>query len=91
MMKKGIAIIGLDHWYQAYGCAYSITVNPKVELIAICDANEEKAKKMANIYGAKRYYKDYNKLLEGPEVDVVIITTTPDMHDEVALAATTAG
>lgn len=46
---------------------------------------------MANIYGAKRYYKDYNKLLEGPEVDVVIITTTPDMHDEVALAATTAG
>lgn len=91
MGKKGIVIIGLDHWYWAYGCAYSIAVSPKAELIAICDANEEKAKKMANIYGTKRYYKDYNKLLEDPEVDAVIITITTDMHDEVALAAATAG
>lgn len=91
MKKKGIAIIGLDHWYWAYGCAYSIAISPKVELIAICDTNEEKAKKMANVYGAKRYYKDYKELLEDREVDAVIITTTTDMHDEVAVAAAKAG
>jgi len=91
MKKKGIAIIGIDHWYWAYGCVYSIVVSPKAELIAICDTNEEKAKKMANIYGAKRYYKDYKELLEDSEVDAVIITTTTDMHDEVAVAAAKAG
>jgi len=91
MKKKGIAIIGLDHWYWAYGCAYSVAINPKAELIAICDANKEKAKKMVNVYGAKRYYKDYNKLLEDPEVDAVIITTSTDMHDEVAVTAAKAG
>ena len=91
MKKKGIAIIGLDHWYWAYGCAYCIAISPKAELIAICDVNEEKAKKMANVYGAKKYYKDYKKLLEDPEVDAVIITTSTDMHDEVAVAAATAG
>ncbi len=91
MKKKGIAIIGLDHWYWAYGCAYSLVLNSAAELIAICDTNEEKAKKMANIYGAKRYYKDYKELLEDREVDAVIITTTTDMHDEVAVAAAKAG
>ena len=91
MKKKGIAIIGLDHWYWAYGCAYGIALNPKAELIAICDTNEEKAKKMANIYGAKKHYRDYKELLEDLEVDAVIITTSTDMHDEVAVAAAKAG
>lgn len=91
MKKKGIAIIGLDHWYWAYGCAYGIALNSAAELVAIYDANEEKAKKMANIYGAKRCYKGYKELLEDPEVDAVIITTTTDMHEGIAVAAARVG
>ena len=91
MKKKGIGIIGLAHWYWAYGCAYSIAVSPIAELVAICDVAEEKAKKMARIYGASRYYKDYDELLKDPEVEAVVITTTTDMHDEVAVEAAREG
>ena len=91
MEKKGIGIIGLAHWYWAYGCAYSIAMSPIAELAAICDIAEERARKMAEVYGAKRYYKNYEELLRDPEVEAVIITASTDMHDEVALAAARAG
>ncbi len=32
--KKGIGIIGIDHWYWALGGAYATNLNPDAELIA---------------------------------------------------------
>jgi len=87
MSRIGIGIIGLDHWYWALGCAYNIAINPNAELMAISDPDEEKAKKIARVYGAKTYYADYHDLLENPGVEAVIITTTTVMHPDVAIAA----
>jgi predicted dehydrogenase len=91
MTKKRIGIIGLAHWYWAYGCAYGIALNPAAELVAIADEDEVQSTKMAGVYGARRVYTDYRKLLEDPAVDAVVITTTTRHHDEVALAAASAG
>ena len=91
MAKKRIGIIGLEHWYWALGCAYGCALNPSAELAAVCDEREEMARKIARTYGAKRHYRDYRDLLKDPEVDAVVVTTSTDLHDEVAEAASKAG
>jgi len=91
MPKIGIGIVGLDHWYWALGCAYSIAINPDAELIAIAHPNEEEVKRVSTIYGAKTYYTDYHGLLENPKIDGIVVTTTTRMHSSVAMAAAKAG
>jgi len=87
----GVAIIGLDHWYWAYGCAYAVAVHPQASLIGIADRDGERVKKMAELYRAKNWETDYNTLLRNPEVDAVIITSTMDLHPEIVKDAADAG
>jgi len=89
--KVGIGIIGLDHWYWALGCAYNTAINPNAELIAISDPDREKVKRISRVYGAKTWYTNYQKLLENPEVNGIIVTTTTSLHPKVVIAATKAG
>jgi len=91
MSRVGVGIVGLDHWYWALGCAYNIAINPDAELIAIAHPNEEEVKRVSAIYGGKTYYTDYHALLENPEIDGIVVTTTTRMHSSVAIAAAKAG
>lgn len=43
-----------------------------------------------NCHGLKRYHT-YRKLLQDPEIDTVIITTYPETHAEISIAAMDAG
>src|SRR5690606_1278750 len=65
--------------------------NEKVELYAICDLNEQRAKDKAEKYGAKKVYVDYNDLMNDPEVDAVSICTWNNTHAEIATAAVNSG
>ena len=89
--KIRLAIIGLDHWYWALGCAYNISMDPNTELLDIADPNMEQANNIATIYGARKFSTDYHSLLDNPEVDGVIITTVTSMHHQVAVEAAKAG
>lgn len=89
--KVGIGIIGLDHWYWALGCAYNTAINPSAELVAISDPDKEKVKRISRVYGAKTWYTNYQKLLENPEVNGIVVTTTTSLHPKVVIAATKAG
>ncbi len=63
----------------------------QLELVAVCDAVEEKAVRALRVYGAGRYYTSYRELLEDPDVDAVIVATNIASHGEIALAAARAG
>jgi predicted dehydrogenase len=89
--KLGIAIIGLDHWYWALGCAYNISSNTNADLIAIADPNEEEVRRISQIYGAKEHSTDYHDILENPDVTGVVITSTTDQHATIAVDAAKAG
>lgn len=82
-----LAIIGLDHWYLALGCAYNIAINPAVNLLAISDSDGGRAKEIARVYGAEKWSADYHELLEDPKIDGVIITPTTNLHAEIAIDA----
>ncbi len=70
-----------------------IRKSPDLELVAICDINEEKLNAVGEKYGIPPEYRfvDYHDLINCPIVDAVDICTSNDAHFEVAMAAVEAG
>ncbi|WP_121614431.1 Gfo/Idh/MocA family protein [Mesobacillus foraminis] len=64
--------------------------NQHVELIAVCDINEQRATKVAEKYGVKAY-TSYKELLESGEVEAVSVCTPNYLHAPISIAALKAG
>ncbi|TNJ65608.1 Gfo/Idh/MocA family oxidoreductase [Paenibacillus hemerocallicola] len=65
--------------------------NPDTEVVALCDANEEAAQKIADEHGIPAVYTDYNEMLARENLDIVNVCTPNLFHSEVAVAALKAG
>jgi predicted dehydrogenase len=89
MERVGFGVIGAGLFGENHAVVYSRL--PGVELVAVCDQNEERAKEIAERYGARTYYTDYQKVLADPEIKAVSIATPDFAHAEIALAAAQAG
>ena len=70
--------------------AESIVNLPEAELIAVCDSIPERAQAFADKYGAKPY-TDYQEMLKRPDLDVVTIATSSDLHAQIGIAAAHSG
>jgi len=64
--------------------------NEQVELVAVCDINEERANQVAEKYQVKAY-TDFNKLLENKEIEAVSVCTPNYLHAPISIAALNAG
>lgn len=53
---------------------------PIAELVAVCDLNEEKAKKAALKNGLKTWYTDMDEMIEAEKPDVCCVLTPSGMH-----------
>lgn len=62
-----------------------------VELVAVCDLNEGRAKGVAEKYGMKHVTTDYNELVVLKDVDAVSVCTWNNAHAGAAIAAAKAG
>jgi predicted dehydrogenase len=63
-----------------------------VEIVAVCDLDEEKARKTAAAFGVARSFTDVGEMLETGSFDFVDIATTGDSHREIVeLACDRAG
>lgn len=67
--------------------------SPDLELVAICDIDEEKPKAAGEKYGIDEAHRfvDYHDLINCPDVDAVDICTSNDAHFEIGMAAVEAG
>lgn len=63
--------------------------SPDLELVAICDIDEEKLKAAGEKYGIDEAHRfvDYHDLINCPDVDAVDICTSNDAHFEIGMAA----
>lgn len=59
---------------------------PLVELVAICEYNDNRREKVKEQFGCKAY-KDYRELLADPEIDAVSIVLPDNIHRECVEAA----
>ncbi len=63
-----------------------IRIDPRAELIAVCDPNEQLLQQRKSDWGVERLTTDYRELAADPDVDAVIIATPNDTHYDIALA-----
>lgn len=83
------AVIGTGFWanYQIHAWKEL----DKVELVAVCDKDLEKAKEAASRHGIPRYYQDARDLLEKEPLDFVDIISSVSAHAPLVLMAAKAG
>lgn len=62
-----------------------------VELVTICDRNEDLARGVAERFHINRYYADFSEMLDREKVDMVDICTPPQTHPVLATQAMEAG
>lgn len=77
-----VAIIGCGVMGSLHARIYSNI--PNVKLVAVCDVNFSKSKKLASFHKTK-YYSDYKKMLTREKIKAISITVPTALHKEVAL------
>lgn len=76
-----ISRIHLDAWKRL----------PNVEVKAIVDVEEERAKKYAEIFGIPEFFTDYTKVIEDPEIDIIDVCTPTYTHAKISIDAMKSG
>lgn len=88
MKKIGVAVIGTGFWGKNHARVYKEL--PSTELVAICDVNPERAKAIAEQFGAKAY-TDSSRMLKNKEIEAVSICTWSTVLAKEAFKALRAG
>lgn len=86
MSKLRFGIAGCGVISRTHATAI-LALSEDAELVAVCDIVEDKAKKLAQDFGVKKIYTDYEKMVSDPELDVISICTPSGMHADMAVLA----
>ena len=84
MKKLGVAVIGTGFWGKNHARIYKELTN--TNLVAICDADAERAKTIAAQFGVKAYTNSA-QMLKNKEIEAVSVCTWSTMLAEEALKA----
>jgi myo-inositol 2-dehydrogenase/D-chiro-inositol 1-dehydrogenase len=76
-IKMGAIGLGRLGYQHASNLRFSI---PNVELVALCDMNEEKLNKTAKEWGVNHTYTDFEAMIRNPELDAIAITSPSHLH-----------
>ncbi len=82
-IKHGVLGLG---WFGEKHCEALASI-PNVELYAVCTRNSERLAEVAERFGVRKVYSDYQEMLADPELESVSITTMWDQHADPAVAA----
>lgn len=66
---------------------YELVQDGKASLNMVCDTVEARAERIKNQFGAKVACTDYRKVIDAPDVDVVVNLTPAHLHASIALQA----
>lgn len=89
MEKIQIGIIGVGAFGESHVVGYKSL--PYVQLAAVCDANAERAQKIAAQYSIPKWYSDYETMLRETALVAVSVCTPEEYHRAPVLAAIRAG
>lgn len=89
MKNINVGIIGAGGISNCHTQAYKKLDNVKV--LAVCDIDEERAKKYAEKYDIPYVFTDYRQMLKMDELDAVSVTTWNNGHAPISIAALSAG
>ncbi len=87
--KVGIGIVGCGRIADLQCLGY--LAHPRAEIVAVCDVDEDLARRRATEWAARAAYRELDALLDDPAVDAVEILTPHHLHEAHAVAALRAG
>ncbi|MCU0906133.1 MAG: Gfo/Idh/MocA family oxidoreductase [Rhodobacteraceae bacterium] len=88
--KLGVGVIGTHAWAnKAHLPGYA--AHEAVDLVAVCDVDEGRARAAAATFGARRVYTDAQAMIDDPDVQMVDVCTPTHTHLPLSLAAIRAG
>ena len=86
--KVGVGIVGVGIGsYHMRGYAEC----PDAQIVAVCDINEERARKVAEEFKVPHVFTDYKKMFKLSSIDAVSVCTPNYLHAPVTIAAFEAG
>jgi UDP-N-acetylglucosamine 3-dehydrogenase len=89
MKEVGLGVIGVG--FMGEGHVSFLRQLPNAKVIAVADKDEGRAREVAEKYGVKKYFVEYEKLLDCNDIDAVVIATPEDAHRDPAIAAAEKG
>ncbi|KXA91535.1 hypothetical protein AKJ63_00985 [candidate division MSBL1 archaeon SCGC-AAA259D18] len=78
MDELNVGVIGVGLQGQIHAKSYSLLKEANLE--AIADINEKKARKIAEKLDVPKMYKNYENMLEDPEIEAVSVATPDFLH-----------
>jgi predicted dehydrogenase len=88
--KIRLAVVGTGRIAQAHLNAVRER-DRDVELVAVCDADRERAEQTARIRGAGKVYEDYRALAADPDVEAAVVCLPNHLHHPAVLALAEGG
>jgi len=90
MKKIRLGVVGLG-WVSQIFHLPILTKCDDVEVVAVCDKDKSRVRMIADRFGIKEIYTDYEMMLKQAEIDVVDICTSTDTHLPITIAALESG
>jgi predicted dehydrogenase len=90
-MPFGIGVVGLDHWYTAFGVLDTCAASVETPLVAIAEEDPARRDEVAAKYTGAAVTADYGDLLARDDVELVAICAGTDRAPEIARRALAAG
>lgn len=90
MKPVRIGVIGAG-WWATFAHIPAVKSHPHAELVAVQSRERAKAEKIARDFGARHACTTVEELLAVPDLDAVIIASTPNVHHAQAKAALQSG
>jgi predicted dehydrogenase len=88
--KWRVAVLGLGHWYSAYGLARALPEYPNAELVAAAWHDKAQLDAFTGAFDVAGY-RDYGALLERERIDIVHLAAPPSELPDLAIRCAQAG
>ena len=88
-MTLRVAVVGAGYWGP--NLVRNFHGHPDATVRWVCDADGERAARVASAHAAVRATSSLEDVLGDPEVDAVVLATPPETHDVLGVAALEAG
>lgn len=90
MNRVRIAVVGTGWWATRVHLP-ALRADARCDVVAVADADSERAQRTAAYFGVPRWYGDHRALLEAEPVDGAVVATPPESHYAIARDCLLAG
>lgn len=90
MRKVAFGVVGCGDVARRFYLP-AMRASPDIELAAVCDRVEDRARSVREEFGAGSHYTDFTEMLARADIEAVAVLTNPQFHFSLSLQALKAG